>query len=170
MDERESLLAQLAEEFTARLQRGESPDIEQYARRHPELAERIRQLFARLRLMEARAGGEECEAEERQGVPGGSSRLAWYIAAAVVAALALAFALPYLKAVGLGEGVAGLLEVADLGGELFLRLLKMIVVPLVVFSVARVTCDGSDAPARASSSTSPPPPCWPRSWAWCWST
>ena len=77
------------------------------------------------------------EAEERQSLPGGSSRLAWYIAAAVVAALALAFVLPYLKAIGLSDGVVGgLLATVDLGGELFLRLLKMIVVPLVVFSVA----------------------------------
>lgn len=136
MDDPELLLAQLAEEFTARLRRGESPDIEQYARRHPELAQRIRHLLGTLRLTEGPVGGENCEAEERQGLPGGSSRLAWYIVAAVVAALALAFVLPYLKAVGLGDGVAGLLKTVDLGGELFLRLLKMIVVPLVVLSVA----------------------------------
>jgi serine/threonine protein kinase len=41
-------LEQLAEEFTSRLRRGESPDIEDYAQRHPELAERIRSWFPTL--------------------------------------------------------------------------------------------------------------------------
>ncbi len=76
--------------------------------------------------------------EPGRGSSAGSARLAWYIAAAVVAALAFAFLLPHVAALfGLGdEGLAALLSTIELGGTLFLRLLKMIVVPLVMFSVA----------------------------------
>lgn len=78
------------------------------------------------------------ETESSQSPSGPSARLAWSIAAAVVAALAFALVLPYLATlVGLSDdGVDGLLATIDLGGTLFLRLLKMIVVPLVMFSVA----------------------------------
>ncbi|HUT91597.1 MAG TPA: dicarboxylate/amino acid:cation symporter [Thermoguttaceae bacterium] len=78
------------------------------------------------------------EAEPSPSSSGASARLAWYIAAAVVAALAFALVLPHLAAlVGLSdEALGGLLATIELGGTLFLRLLKMIVVPLVMFSVA----------------------------------
>jgi len=78
------------------------------------------------------------ETESSVSPSGPSARLAWYIAAAVVAALAFAIALPYLATlVGLSDrALDGLLDTIDLGGTLFLRLLKMIVVPLVMFSVA----------------------------------
>jgi hypothetical protein len=36
------LLGQLAEEFTRRVREGKPPEIEEYAQRHPEIAERIR--------------------------------------------------------------------------------------------------------------------------------
>lgn len=43
---------ELAEEFLARRRRGEGPSVEEYARRHPQLAGRIRELFPTLELME----------------------------------------------------------------------------------------------------------------------
>lgn len=75
--------------------------------------------------------------EPAAGPPGGAGRLAWYIGGAVVAALVFSFALPHLAALlGLSEtAVDRLLGTVDLGGTLFLNLLKMIVVPLVMFSV-----------------------------------
>src|SRR5437870_5566178 len=42
----------LAEEFRGRLRRGERPDVEDYARRHPLLADQIRDLFPALLLVE----------------------------------------------------------------------------------------------------------------------
>ncbi|MFH1923718.1 MAG: cation:dicarboxylase symporter family transporter [Planctomycetota bacterium] len=57
MDDPARLLARLAREFTERLRRGESPDVEEYARQHPELAERIRELLGTLRLMEEPPSG-----------------------------------------------------------------------------------------------------------------
>jgi serine/threonine protein kinase/Flp pilus assembly protein TadD len=46
------ILGQLAEEFLTRYRRGERPASTEYAARHPELAERIRELFSALVLME----------------------------------------------------------------------------------------------------------------------
>jgi len=134
VDDHELLLAQLAKEFTERLRRGESPDIEQYAQRHPELAERLRQLFPTLVLME-RPAGDEAEASPES--PGGVSRLTWYIVAAILLALLFAFAAPRAAPmVGLSDhALGGLLDTIELGGTVFLRLLKMIVVPLVMLSV-----------------------------------
>src|SRR5438477_7570210 len=51
------LLGQLAEDFSARVRRGELPDVEEYAARHGELAERIRALFPTLLLLEGLANG-----------------------------------------------------------------------------------------------------------------
>jgi eukaryotic-like serine/threonine-protein kinase len=42
----------LAEEFRERLRRGERPDVEEYARLHPDLAEQIRDLFPALLMVE----------------------------------------------------------------------------------------------------------------------
>lgn len=50
------LLGQLAEEFSGRVRRGELPSVEEYAARHPPLAERIRALFPTLMLLEDMAG------------------------------------------------------------------------------------------------------------------
>jgi hypothetical protein len=47
----EALVAQVADEFLERLERGERPDAEEYARRHPEQAIVIRQVLASLRLV-----------------------------------------------------------------------------------------------------------------------
>jgi WD40 repeat protein/serine/threonine protein kinase len=45
-------VGQLAEEFMARYRRGERPPLSEYTERHPELAERIRQLFPMMVMME----------------------------------------------------------------------------------------------------------------------
>ena len=47
----EELLGRLADEFTNRLERGENPDIEEYARAHPEMAVVLRQVLPALRLL-----------------------------------------------------------------------------------------------------------------------
>jgi eukaryotic-like serine/threonine-protein kinase len=45
------ILAEVVEEFTNRLQAGETVDVESYLRRHPEHAERLRQLLPALELL-----------------------------------------------------------------------------------------------------------------------
>jgi tetratricopeptide (TPR) repeat protein len=47
----DSLVAQIADEFTERQKRGEQPDIEEYAARHPEHAAVIRNVLASLQLI-----------------------------------------------------------------------------------------------------------------------
>ncbi len=71
------------------------------------------------------------------GAAAGASRLTWYIVAAIAAAIVFAFAAPSAaRLIGLGsDGLAGLLGTIELGGSIFLRLLKMIVLPLVMVSV-----------------------------------
>ena len=61
------LLAERAEDFAARVRQGQLPEVEEYAVRHPELAERIRALFPTLRLLEGLAAGGASVHE-----PGGS--------------------------------------------------------------------------------------------------
>src|SRR5262245_24972378 len=58
MADESALLGQLAEEFTAAVRAGKLPDVEEYARRHPALAERVRALFPTLLLLEGMARGE----------------------------------------------------------------------------------------------------------------
>jgi WD40 repeat protein/serine/threonine protein kinase len=47
----ERLVGQIADEFTERLNQGEQPDVEDYARRHPEIAGVLRQVLPALRLI-----------------------------------------------------------------------------------------------------------------------
>ncbi|NQT15238.1 MAG: dicarboxylate/amino acid:cation symporter [Planctomycetes bacterium] len=77
------------------------------------------------------------DADPSSGPPGGAGKLAWYIGGAVVAALVFSFTLPHVATLfGLSDSAVGhVLAAVDLGGTLFLNLLKMIVVPLVMFSV-----------------------------------
>jgi hypothetical protein len=65
MPDESVVLGELAEEYTTRLRAGQLPDIEDYARRHPELAGRIRELFPALMFLEGMAG-----AAPRPGVTG----------------------------------------------------------------------------------------------------
>jgi len=48
----DALLKELVEEYLVRLRRGERPSIAEYARRHPELAEQINEMFPTLGLVE----------------------------------------------------------------------------------------------------------------------
>jgi serine/threonine protein kinase len=52
----ESAFDRLMDEFMDRLRRGESPDAEEYARRHPEIADEIREVFPTLHLLEEFGG------------------------------------------------------------------------------------------------------------------
>ena len=47
---------ELAEEFADRLRRGEHPSINEYKQKHPQWAERIRQVFSALLVMERLTG------------------------------------------------------------------------------------------------------------------
>jgi hypothetical protein len=53
----DSLLDQLAEEFTQRVREGKPPDVEEFANRYPQLAGRIRELFPTLLFLEGLAAG-----------------------------------------------------------------------------------------------------------------
>src|SRR3954462_4838167 len=55
-DSEDDPLVALAEEFADRYRRGERPSPEEYAARHPELAERIRELFPALLVVENLGG------------------------------------------------------------------------------------------------------------------
>ncbi len=58
----EALVGRVADEFTERLNRGEKPDAEEYARRHPEVAGLLREVLPALQLLRgpdgSGAGGE----------------------------------------------------------------------------------------------------------------
>jgi len=51
----DALVGLVADEFTERLNRGEHPDIEEYAQRHPQIAELLRQLLRALEVTARRA-------------------------------------------------------------------------------------------------------------------
>ncbi len=55
-DSVESLLGEIADEFTGRCQAGESPDVESFARRFPQLADVLRQLLPALQLLHQQTG------------------------------------------------------------------------------------------------------------------
>jgi serine/threonine protein kinase/WD40 repeat protein len=67
MPDESVLLGQLAEAFSARVRQGQMPDIEDYARQHPELAERIRELFPTLMFLEGMAGTASSEVSHPVG-------------------------------------------------------------------------------------------------------
>ncbi len=64
-----STLGRLAEEFTQRVRKGKFPDIEEYARRFPELAGRIREIFPTLMLLEGMAATGGSDAAEAPPSP-----------------------------------------------------------------------------------------------------
>jgi serine/threonine protein kinase/WD40 repeat protein len=64
------LLGELAEEFSRRVREGQMPDIEEYAKAHPTLAERIRELFPTLMFLEGMAGAKTGAAERPEIAPG----------------------------------------------------------------------------------------------------
>jgi hypothetical protein len=69
----DSLVGQVADQFIDRLERGEQPDIEEYARSHPEIADVLRQVLSALQYMRApatdasAAPGTSSESEVAQG-------------------------------------------------------------------------------------------------------
>ncbi len=58
-------LGPVMDEFVARYRRGERPSVTEYAERHPDLADQIRELFPALVLMERAGSGDD-------GAPGGA--------------------------------------------------------------------------------------------------
>src|SRR5262245_810588 len=60
----ESLVGQIAGEFTERLNRGERPEIEEYATRYPEIAALLRQALPALEAVELLAPGSASMAEQ----------------------------------------------------------------------------------------------------------
>ena len=67
----DSLVAQLADEFTERQKQGEQPDVEEYAARHPEHAAVIRNVLASLQLIRMPAdGSEEADSDALPGTLG----------------------------------------------------------------------------------------------------
>jgi WD40 repeat protein len=67
------LLGRLAGEFAARVREGELPSIEEYAARHPELAERIRALFPMLLLLESPARADSSATAPQDPPPAGAA-------------------------------------------------------------------------------------------------
>ncbi len=72
---RSELLAALADEFAASLRRGERPTPEDYARRHPEVAQEIEELFPAIALMECVEPAEDVRLAERPGSQIGAYKL-----------------------------------------------------------------------------------------------
>ena len=73
----ESLLGQAADEYSERLNQGESPDIEEYANRYPKVAELIRQVFPALNILKVPAE-KESEAELQAPKSAGTRQLGDY--------------------------------------------------------------------------------------------
>jgi serine/threonine protein kinase len=65
-----AILATLADDFLARLRRGEQPAIEEYATAHSALADRIRQLFPTLMMLEGLAAHPDRTADHLPVEPG----------------------------------------------------------------------------------------------------
>jgi WD40 repeat protein/serine/threonine protein kinase len=66
----EAQVGRVADEFTERLQRGERPDVEDYARRHPDLAEVLRQVLPALQALAASAPASADGVVVAEPVPG----------------------------------------------------------------------------------------------------
>ena len=49
----DEVIGELAEEYSQRLRNGEKPDVEEYARRHPDVADAVRQILPALEIMGA---------------------------------------------------------------------------------------------------------------------
>src|SRR6516165_3160993 len=64
----EARVGEIADEFVARLNGGEEPDIEEYARRHPELDSVLRQVLSALRLV--RMPGADSAGADVGGIAG----------------------------------------------------------------------------------------------------
>lgn len=72
---RSDLLAALADEFAASLRRGERPTPEDFAQRHPEVAQEIGDLFPAIALMECVEPAKDARLAERPGSQIGAYKL-----------------------------------------------------------------------------------------------
>src|SRR5438132_7203213 len=68
----ESIVVHVTDEFVARQKRGEQPDVEEYAARHPHAAEVLRKVLASLQLLErsTSAGAAEPRVAPEEAVTG----------------------------------------------------------------------------------------------------
>jgi serine/threonine protein kinase/Tfp pilus assembly protein PilF len=66
----EELVGRVADEFTQRLNRGERPDPEEYARRHPRIAALLREVLPALQLIRLPPGGAAAEPDGLAGTLG----------------------------------------------------------------------------------------------------
>src|SRR5438128_12635908 len=58
----DALIGRIADEFTERLQRGERPEVEQYARLYPQVADLLRGILPALEALRSDTTGPELEA------------------------------------------------------------------------------------------------------------
>src|SRR5262249_30702119 len=68
----ESLFGQIADEFTDRLNRGESPEVEEYVRRYPDIADVLREGLPVLQTMRKPASdyaGDQAPSATRRALP-----------------------------------------------------------------------------------------------------
>jgi serine/threonine protein kinase/Tfp pilus assembly protein PilF len=66
----ESLVGRIADEFTERLQRGERPDVEEYAGRHPRVADLLRHVLPALQAMAGETSGRAAAATPPEALTG----------------------------------------------------------------------------------------------------
>jgi len=72
-------LAKLTEEFVSKIRRGDTPDPEEYAVRYPQLAERIRELFPTLIMLENAAGAKDARLTHKEILSAGTVFGAYHI-------------------------------------------------------------------------------------------
>jgi serine/threonine protein kinase len=68
--EAEAVVGRIADEFTERLNSGERPDIEEYARRHPQLADLLREVLPSLELLRGQNRAEPTDNHDAVGTLG----------------------------------------------------------------------------------------------------
>src|SRR5262249_48086071 len=71
----EPLVAEVAAEFMGRVRRGERPEVEDYARRHPQVAMILRHVLPALQVIGSSASGRGAEAEIEPEGPLGDYRI-----------------------------------------------------------------------------------------------
>ena len=60
--EQATMLDELVDEITQRIQAGDTPDLRDYARRYPDLSEQLRRLFPAIQMLQSAAPPAELEA------------------------------------------------------------------------------------------------------------
>src|SRR5437764_7870405 len=72
-DALESLVGQIADEFTRRHHRGEGPRVEEYTDRYPELAALLRDILPAIQALGSARGGIAAETPGVRETPGGGA-------------------------------------------------------------------------------------------------